>query len=453
MGEVIALLVILTFIFIIAGIPIYISLMFTGLLSLVALASSTATPLATLVIPQSIFNGIGSLPLLAIPFFMLAGEIMNRGKITEKLIRFAMLLIGRLPASLGLSSIVASMFFGGITGSAQASTSCMGGILIPAMKEEGYPTKEAVGIIAAASTCGPIIPPSIIMVVFATAVGCSVGAMFMGGLIPGILVGLILMIVLLVRNHMYHFPKHDERLSRNEVVKVALDGIIPLGMPVIIVGGIMGGVCTPTEAGAIAVVYSLLVSLFVSRTLRLRDIWSLLLATVNSAAPLLLIIACARIFSYGLTALQMPVIVNDLILSLTSNKYVFLMLVNILLLIMGMFMDGGASVIILAPILAPVAAGLWFSNNISPLAPVAAALGISTIHFGVIMALNLTIGNITPPLGYCLFIGSRIGDITVEEGIKGIIPYLIAEIAALLLITYIPSLVTYVPVMLGYSVV
>ena len=434
MGEVIALLVILTFIFIIAGIPIYISLMFTGLLSLVALASSTATPLATLVIPQSIFNGIGSLPLLAIPFFMLAGEIMNRGKITEKLIRFAMLLIGRLPASLGLSSIVASMFFGGITGSAQASTSCMGGILIPAMKEEGYPTKEAVGIIAAASTCGPIIPPSIIMVVFATAVGCSVGAMFMGGLIPGILVGLILMIVLLVRNHMYHFPKHDERLSRNEVVKVALDGIIPLGMPVIIVGGIMGGVCTPTEAGAIAVVYSLLVSLFVSRTLRLRDIWSLLLATVNSAAPLLLIIACARIFSYGLTALQMPVIVNDLILSLTSNKYVFLMLVNILLLIMGMFMDGGASVIILAPILAPVAA----------------ALGISTIHFGVIMALNLTIA---PPLGYCLFIGSRIGDITVEEGIKGIIPYLIAEIAALLLITYIPSLVTYVPVMLGYSVV
>lgn len=437
MGEVIALLVILTFIFIIAGIPIYISLMFTGLLSLVALASSTATALATLVIPQSIFNGIGSLPLLAIPFFMLAGEIMNRGKITEKLIRFAMLLIGRLPASLGLSSIVASMFFGGITGSAQASTSCMGGILIPAMKEEGYPTKEAVGIIAAASTCGPIIPPSIIMVVFATAVGCSVGAMFMGGLIPGILVGLILMIVLLVRNHMYHFPKHDERLSRNKVVKVALDGIIPLGMPVIIVGGIMGGVYTPTEAGAIAVVYSLLVSLFVSRTLRLRDIWSLLLATVNSAAPLLLIIACARIFSYGLTALQMPVIVNDLILSLTSNKYVFLMLVNILLLIMGMFMDGGASVIILAPILAPVAA----------------ALGISTIHFGVIMALNLTIGNITPPLGYCLFIGSRIGDITVEEGIKGIIPYLIAEIAALLLITYIPSLVTYVPVMLGYSVV
>ena len=436
MGGIIAILIILTFVFIIIGIPIYISLMFTGLLSLVALASSTATPLATLVIPQSIFNGIGSLPLLAIPFFMLAGEIMNRGKITEKLIKFAMLLIGRLPASLGLSSIVASMFFGGITGSAQASTSCMGGILIPAMKKEGYPTEEAVGIIAAASTCGPIIPPSIIMVVFATAVGCSVGAMFMGGLIPGILVGLILMIVLLVRNRIYHFPKHDEKLSKSEVMKIALDGIIPLGMPIIIVGGIMGGVCTPTEAGAVAVVYSLLVSLFISRTLRIRDIWSLLLATVNSAAPLLLIIACARVFSYGLTALQMPVIVNNLILSLTNNKYVFLLLVNILLLIMGMFMDGGASVIILAPILTPVAV----------------ALGISTVHFGIIMALNLTIGNITPPLGYCLFIGSRIGEINVEKGIKGTVPYLIAEVVALLMITYIPALVTFVPVMLGYSV-
>ena len=224
------------------------------------------------------------------------------------------------------------------------------------------------------------------------------------------------MIVLLVRNHMYHFPKHDERLSRNEVVKVALDGIIPLGMPVIIVGGIMGGVCTPTEAGAIAVVYSLLVSLFVSRTLRLRDIWSLLLATVNSAAPLLLIIACARVFSYGLTALQMPVIVNDLILSLTSNKYVFLMLVNILLLIMGMFMDGGASVIILAPILAPVAA----------------ALGISTIHFGVIMALNSLIGNITSA-GILLIY--REVELRYYGGGRhhGIIPYLIAEIAALLI--------------------
>ena len=436
MGKIIAILVILTFVFIIVGIPIYISLMFTGMLSLVALSMSTGTPVATLVIPQSIFNGIGSLPLLAIPFFMLAGEIMNRGKITEKLINFAMLLIGRLPASLGLSGIVASMFFGGITGSAQASTSCMGGILIPAMTDAGYPVKEAVGIIAGASTCGPIIPPSIIMVVFATAVGASVGAMFMGGLIPGIMIGLILCIVVLLRDRKYHFPRRTEKLEKGEVKKTIIDGIIPLGMPVIIVGGIMGGICTPTEAGAVAVAYSLLASLFISRTLKVKDIWTILLSTVNSAAPLLLIIACAKVFSYGLTALQMPVIVNNAILSLTNNKYVFLLLVNILLLIMGMFMDGGASVIILAPILTPVAV----------------QLGISTIHFGVVMALNLTIGNITPPLGYCSFIGSRIGGISVEDGFKGIMPYLIAEIIGLLLITYIPFFVTYVPTILGYSV-
>ncbi len=436
MELIIGLLVALAFILILAGVPIFISLMLTGVLSLGVLSISTGTPFASVAIPQAIFNGMGSLPLLAIPFFMLAGEIMNRGKITDKLIKFALLLIGRLPGSLAHAGIVSSMFFGGITGSAQACASCMGGILIPAMKKEGYSTSEAVGVIAGASTCGPIIPPSIIMVVYATAVGASVGALFMGGIIPGILVGLILMGIVLLRDRIVHFPRRTEKLTRNEITKTILDGIIPLGMPIIVVGGIMGGVCTPTEAGAIAVVYSLLVSLFITRTLKLSDIGPILLTTVNSAGPLLLIIACARIFSYGLTALQMPVLVNDLILSLTNNKYIFLLLVNILLLIMGMFMDGGASVIILAPILAPVAA----------------SLGVSLVHFGVIMALNLTIGNITPPLGYCLFITSRIGEISVEKGVKGTIPYLIGEIAVLLLITYIPFLVTYVPVLLGFSV-
>lgn len=180
-GTVVSVLIFLTFVFLLAGIPVYIGLLMTGFFSLMALSLLTGTPVATLAISQSIFNGMGNLSLLAIPFFMLAGEIMNRGGITEKLVKFAMLLIGRLPGSLANSGIIASMFFGGITGSAQATSSCMGGILIPAMKKEGYSTSEACGVIAGASTCGPIIPPSIIMVVYATAVGCSVGAMFMGG--------------------------------------------------------------------------------------------------------------------------------------------------------------------------------------------------------------------------------------------------------------------------------
>jgi len=230
-----------------------------------------------------------------------------------------MLLIGRLPGSLAHAGIVSSMFFGGITGSAQASASCMGGILIPAMDKEGYPVSEAAGVISAASVCGPIIPPSIIMVVYATAVGVSVGSMFMGGVIPGIMSGLILMVIVLMRNRVLHFPRRTEALTSAEIKKTLIDGIIPLGMPIIVVGGIMGGICTATEAGAIAVVYSLCVSLFITRTLKIRDVGPILLSAVNSAAPLLLIIACAKVFSYGLTALQMPVLVNDLILSIQCH--------------------------------------------------------------------------------------------------------------------------------------
>ncbi|GAB2046415.1 TRAP transporter large permease subunit [Agathobaculum sp. TL06] len=436
MEAIIGLLIALAFILIIVGVPIYVSLLLTGVLSLVALAVSTGTPVATIAVSQAIFNGMGNLPLLAIPFFMLAGEIMNRGGITEKLIKFAMLLIGRLPGSLAHAGIVSSMFFGGITGSAQASASCMGGILIPAMEKEGYSVKEAAGVISAASVCGPIIPPSIIMVVYATAVGASVGSMFMGGVIPGIMAGLILMVIVLLRNRVCHFPRRTEKLAAAEIKKTLIDGIIPLGMPVIVVGGIMGGICTATEAGAIAVVYSLIVSLFITRTLKLRDMGSILLSAANSAAPLLLIIACAKVFSYGLTALQMPVLVNDLILSITDNKWVFLLLVNILLLIMGMFMDGGAAVIILAPILAPVAA----------------SMGISLVHFGIVMCLNLTIGCITPPLGYCLFITGKIGKISIEDTVRGTLPYMLGEIIVLLLITYVPVLVTFVPSVLGYAI-
>lgn len=436
MSTIIALLIVLTFVLILVGVPVYISLLMTGVISLIVLAVRTNTPLASLAVPQAIFNGMGSLSLLAIPFFMLAGELMNRGGITEKLINFAMLLIGRLPGALANAGIVASMFFGGITGSAQATASCMGGLLIPSMTKEGYSPEEATGVIAGASSCGPIIPPSIIMVVYATAVGTSVGAMFMGGIIPGIACGISLIVVVLLRSRKYHFPRRTEKLSGAVIKKTILEGIIPLGMPVIVVGGIMSGIMTVNEAGAVACIYSLIVGLFVTRTIKVKDLWEICLNAVNASAPILLIIACAKVFSYGLTALQMPQLVSAMILGLTHNKYVFLLLVNILLLIMGMFMDGGAAVVIMAPILAPVAA----------------SMGISLIHFGLVMAFNLTIGCITPPLGYCLFITSKIGHISVERTVKGVIPYLIAEIIVLLLITYIPQLVTVIPAALGYGV-
>ena len=429
-------LIALVFFLIIAGVPVYLSLGLTGILSLVVLSQVTQTPLALLVAPQSIYNGMGSTPLLAIPFYILAGEIMNHGGITEKLIKFALVIIGRIPASLAQANIVASMFFGGITGSAQADTSSIGGILIPAMVNEGYTPEEAVGVTASSSTCGPIIPPSIMMVVFGTAVGASIGALFMAGLVPGLMIGFGLMAVVVIRDRTHHFPRRTTKMPIEQVKHDLVNGIIPLGMPIIIVGGIMSGICTPTEAGAVAVLYSLVASLFITRNIRVRDLWGMLLNTATMSGSVLMIIACARIFSYGLSALQMSAIVSELILSITNNKYVFLLLVNILLLIMGMFMDGSAAVIILAPILTPIAV----------------EMGISTIHFGIIVVLNLIIGCGTPPLGACLFIASKIANISVERGIKGIMPYVAGEIIVLMLVTYIPAISTTVPILLGYNV-
>lgn len=429
-------LVVLVFAFILIGIPVYISLGLSGLISLIALSIFKGSPLALQVMCQSVWTGVSSTSLLAIPFYILAGIIMNRGGITEKLINLALLLIGKLPASLAQANIVASMFFGGVTGSAQADTSCIGGILIPAMVDKGYTPEEAVGVTVSSSTCGPIIPPSIMMVVYAVAVNCSIGALFMGGAIPGILIGLGLMIVVALRDRKHHFPRMKEGFSRPEKIKILREGIIPLGMPVIIVGSIMTGICTATEAGVLAVVYGLVVSIFITKTVKVKDLWGMLLEAGAQSGSIMMIIATAKILAYSLSALQMGQITADLFLSFTSNKYVFLFLLNVLLLVMGMFMDGSAALIILAPIFQPIAA----------------TLGIGTIHLGVIMVLNLIIGVGTPPMGACLFIASKISGISVERCSKGIMPYLIGEIVVLMLVTYLPFTVEFLPTLLGYVV-
>ena len=432
----ILLLVGLCFVIIILGVPVYASLGFIGMVSLIVLTITKGTALSWIVLPSSIYNGATQISLLAIPFYIFAGELMNKGGITKKLVNFALLLIGKLPASLAQANIVASMFFGGITGSAQADTSCIGGLLIPAMMEEGYTPEESIGVTASSSTCGPIIPPSIMMVVFGVAVGCSIGGLFMGGFIPGLMIGFGLMVCVAVRDRKYHFPRRTGNYSKEEKMTIVKEGLLPLGMPIIIFGGIMGGVFTATEAGAAAVLYSLVVGMFISRTIKVKHMFPMLLKSSTMSAVVLLIISCAKIFSYALTALQMSTIVAESILSITTSPYVFLMLVNILLLIMGMFMDGSAAVILLAPILAPIAT----------------QMGISIIHFGIVMVLNLVIGAGTPPLGACLFIACKIADVPVERGIKGITPYLVAEIIVLFVVTYIPALSTWFPSLMGYAI-
>lgn len=424
------------FILILVGVPVFASLGLAGIASLFALPSTNSVVASTplLVVSQSIYTTISFFPLFAIPFFILAGEIMNRGGLTDKLIRFALLLIGRAPASLAQANIVSSVLFGGMNGSAQADTSCIGSVLIPAMIKEGYGKAFSAAVTAASSVCAPLIPPSIMLIIYGVTVNASIGALFMGGLLPGVMIGISLMIVVAIMNTKHRFPRRTERLPAGEKIRIIGDAILPLGLPVIIVYGIRGGVVTPTEAGAIAVAYSLFVCMLILRTVKIADLYPMLLRAASMSACILLIIACAKIIGYGLTVLQVPVILGKFFLSVSESPYVFLLLVNLLLLIMGMFMDGAACVVVLAPILTPIAM----------------SLGIDPVHFGLVMVLNMVIGTGTPPLGVCLFIACNIARIPFEQGAKAILPFLVAEISVLMLITYLPDVALFLPKYLGY---
>lgn len=383
-------------------------------------------------IPQCLYSGINYYTLIAVPFFVFAGEIMNKGGITKKLVDLSKLIIGRVPASLAHVNILASMFFGGITGSAQADTSCVGGILIPAMVEDGYSREESVAVTVSSSCIGPIIPPSIIMVLYGCTMNVSISKMFMGGLIPGIMVGLGLMAVVAIRNRKYHFPKSDKIYTREEKIKILKEALIPLGMPLILMGGILGGIFTATEAGAIAVLYSLIVSVLFMKTVRISDLLPMLKTSAQTTAAILMIVGCSKILSWVLALLKISKIIGTFFTVLISSKYLFLLLVNIFLLIIGTFMDASASLILLAPILAPIAVGY----------------GVDPVHFGIIMCMNLVIGHATPPMGLCLFIGCKIGKLPLDKGGKAILPYVLGEVLVLLLVTYFPWFSSFLPALM-----
>ena len=417
----------------IIGIPIFVALGLTGTMGLI-MTSSGFDGVSWQVIAKNVYSGIGAYAQLAVPLFILAGEIMNTSGITDRLVRFASMLIGRVPASLGQTTVLTSMFFGGITGSAQATTACVGGNMIPAMIREGYPKEQAVAISASASSCGPVIPPSIMMILYGCSVGASIGGLFMGGIIPGIILGFGLMTVVFIQDRKYHFPRRKEKFTRKEKIACLKESIFPLLMPIIIMGGIMGGICTPTEAAAVAVAYALFVGVVIYHNITWRNMLQMLKNSVITTASTLMIIGIAKLVGYVFTTLQVPATLANAFLSISDSKYVFLLLVNILMLIMGMFMDGGASIVIFAPILVPIAT----------------ALGINPIHFGVIMVLNFAMGTATPPLGLCLFIGCNIADLSVEKGAKAILPYVLGEIVVLMLVTYLPEIVLCIPRVLGY---
>ena len=383
---------------------------------------------------RNIYNGVDSFPLMAIPFFMLAGELMNRGGITARLVEFSQALIGHLRGGLAQVNILSSMLFAGLSGSAVADTSALGSMLIPAMEKEGYTRRFAAAVTAASSVIGPIIPPSGIMIIYSYVMEVSVAALFAGGLVPGILVGLGLMGTVAAMARRAGLPEAGQRATWAERGRAATRAVLPLLTPVIILGGILGGVFTPTEASAVAVAYALLIGMFVLRTLKLRDLPDVFLKSAITSSVVLLLVGAAMAFKTVVSLSHVAESLAEWILTLTSNPLLLLFLINVLLFIVGMFLDAGPAIIILGPILAPIFV----------------TLGIDPIHFAIIMSVNLTVGLATPPMGLVLFVASSVSGERVETISKAILPFLAVEVLVIFLITYVPAISMTIPRLLGF---
>lgn len=371
--------------------------------------------------------GVDSFPLLAIPFFILAGSLMNAAGLTNQIFNFAKAVVGWLPGGLGHVNIGASIIFAGMSGAAVADAGGLGTIEIKAMNDAGYDLDFSVAVTAASSTIGPIIPPSLPMVIYGVMASTSIGKLFIAGFIPGLLMGLALAIMVAYYAHKRNYPR-DTQFSIKQLGISFIQGLPALMTPVIIIGGIASGIFTPTEAAIAAVVYALILGL-VYRTLDLKKLVAISMETAETTAVILLIVGGASIFAWVLTANQVTERFATIFLSITENKYLLLLVINILLLIVGCFMETIASITILTPVLLPVAM----------------KLGVDPIHFGVIMVLNLMIGLLTPPVGMVLFVLTRVAKIPFERAAKATFPFILPLVIVLLLITYFEPLCMWLP--------
>jgi TRAP-type C4-dicarboxylate transport system permease large subunit len=446
---------------------------------------------------RNVYNGMDSFPLMALPFFMLAGEIMNRGGITARIVEFSQAFMGHLRGGLAHVNILSSILFAGLSGSAVADTSALGSTLIPAMEKNGYSRRFAAAITAASSVIGPIIPPSGIMIIYAYVMGESVAALFLAGIVPGVLVGVGLMLAVRLLADRYDLPKAERIVARDRemgpvewwtsfvILRLTLGALVylllglvpgaaafpwwvlyplaialahallaawkprighdfrlvckravaPLLTPIIILGGILGGVFTPTEASAIAVAYALFVSFVVLRSLTMADLAGVLSRAAMASAAVLLLVGAAVAFKTVVSLSHAPEILTEFILSLSENPLILLFLINLLLFVVGMFLDAGPAIIILGPILGPV-----FTS-----------LGVDPIHFAIIMSVNLTVGLATPPMGLVLFVASTVSGEKVETISKAILPFLAVEVVVIFLITYFPAISMTVPRLAGFA--
>jgi tripartite ATP-independent transporter DctM subunit len=422
-------MVFLFVILLIIGVPIAFVL---GLVPLIYLLFFKGLPL--IAIASKLYGGIDNYVLLALPFFILAGNIMNNTGITKDLVNFARLLVGRVRGALAQVNIVVSIAFAGLTGAAVADTAAIGSILIPAMKEEGYSAEYSAAVTTASSVIGPIIPPSIIMVIYASVTGESVGALFMGGFLPGLAVALSLMILAYFFAIKYNHPKRTERISFKEAAYIVRRSILAMLVPLIIIGGILSGVFTPTEAAAVACLYAFIVGVFYYKTLTVKNMIDSLIDAGRVSATILLIISASQLFSMVLTIERIPEHIAAVMTSVITNKYLFLLVVNVLFFFMGMVMEISASVIMLTPILLPLAM----------------EYGVHPLHFALIMLVNLNIGLTTPPVGVCLFTAVPIAKCSVEKMVPKVMPFVMAEMVAVLLITYIPEITLFLPRLTGF---
>ena len=416
------------FILIFSGMPIAYVLGITGVTSLIMMGN---VPLK--VLPQMMWVSLDSFPLMALPFFILAGEIMNHSGITKSLIDMSKLMVGRYKGGLAYTSIVASAFFASISGSASATAAAVGGMLIPPMVDEGYDKNFTGATITAASVVGPIIPPSTSMVILAVTSGLSVGGLFLAGYIPGILLSGALMLYVRHKAHKCNFPTNELNLTRKEKYDAIKYSVPALFMPLIILGGILGGIFTATEAAAMACVYGLLIGFFYTKTLMLKTLPSMFIRTAFVTASIDMILATSNILGWSMTIYQIPQQITAYFLSLSTNPYVILMLINILLLIMGCFMEIVVTIVMLSPILFPLVT----------------QLGVHPLHFGIIMIFNLCLGMATPPLGLSLFVCCGIAKTTIEGITKEIWPMILVSIVVLLVITYIPIVSMFLPKLFG----
>lgn len=412
-----------------AGIPVVFSIGLSAAVGILIIGPGAPW----IIIPNSMFNGMNSFPLMAVPFFILAGELMNSGGITIRLVRFADMLVGRIRGGLAQANVASSMLFAGITGSALADTAAIGRVLIPAMIKEGYSPAYSAAVTASSSLIGPIIPPSITMIIYGVTANASIGGLFLAGFVPGVLIGLGLMAMAYLFAIKQGFPVRKEKLALSEVMSRTRGAVVAMIMPIIILGGIFGGVMTPTESAAVAVVYALIAGFYLGE-LKLRHLPRIFLRSGMVTASVMLIVGTARIFSDLLAQEQIARQVATFVVGLTKDPWLLLLLINVFLLFVGFVMDTSAAIIILTPVLLPIAT----------------SIGVDPISFGIIMCVNLIIGLATPPLGVCLFVAADIAKIRVEKLVLAIWPFLLVEIGVLLLITYVRDLPTALPRYFGF---